>query len=82
MKEFGNGSKISGPGEILSELHLGLDIQLLKGEITPAEAQEQFSRVQHELSVLRVARPDLPFESDSTQVESLGKKKKELRRTA
>lgn len=80
MKERNNGSKVPGPGEILSELHLGLDIQLLEGKITPAQAQETFSRVQYELSVLHVDFPELPFEEDSTQVRSLEEKKKELRK--
>lgn len=76
MKEF--GPKGSGPGEVLCEVHLGLDIELLEGKITPSEAQERFSIAQYELSVLHVNNPELPFETESTQVKSLEDRKKEL----
>lgn len=78
MKELNRGF-VPGPGEVLSELHLGLDIMVLEKEITSLEAQERFSMTQRELNLLALANPGIPWDTGSTQVRELERKEKELR---
>ncbi|OGH17437.1 MAG: hypothetical protein A3C22_03070 [Candidatus Levybacteria bacterium RIFCSPHIGHO2_02_FULL_37_10] len=82
MKEFNRASGVPGPGEILSELRVALNVQVLEGKITSSWAQEYFNETQRGLNILALANPKAPWETGSTQVRELERKERELRAAA